>query len=299
MTERVTDDGFETTFVVRTPRAEAWERLAAAEAPIEGLLTPRPGQWWISGVEAPADELEVRHGELLRARKAVEPCKGTEIVIAMEDEDTGTRITFVETGFGPGFSQARPWLAAGWYSIQADLEVFFGRGVSLGRHLTRWGSIGCDVSETGEGLVVGEVRPDHAVSIWQRSEPRLATFDRMPSEQAADQLRFTPYPFEDVGWLCTQAAAALFVYSSDYPHAEGGRDPLGRFERSLRGSPPATEVSFFAESAAAWLGRWTGSPPVVPRRRRRLTCQIDVDPPARRHLASALGQDAPRADGLR
>ena len=160
MTERVRDDGFETTFVVRTPRAEAWRRLTAAEAAIDGLVTPRPGQWWIPGVEAPADELEVREGELLRARKAVEPCKGTEIVITMEDGDTGTRITFVQTGFGPGFSQARPWLAAGWYSIQADLEVFFGRGVSLGRHLTWWVSIGCDVSETGEGLVVGDVRPD-------------------------------------------------------------------------------------------------------------------------------------------
>jgi hypothetical protein len=97
-------------------------------------------------------------------------------------------------------------------------------------------------------------RLDHAVAIWQRSEPRLGTFTRTPSEQAHDQLRFTPYPFEDVGRLCVESDPALYLFSSDYPHAEGGRDPLGRFERSLAGAVDvSTATAFYAGNAATWM----------------------------------------------
>ena len=159
MEERIRDDGFEVTFVVSTPREQAWTWLTEARPAVEGLAEPRDGQWWIPGVEAPADELEVDAGTKLRARKAVQPCKGTEIVIVFEDEETGTRITFVQTGFGEGFATQRPWLDAGWHAIKHDLVVFFSRGASIGRHATWWSSIGCDVAEADEGLIVGSVQP--------------------------------------------------------------------------------------------------------------------------------------------
>jgi predicted TIM-barrel fold metal-dependent hydrolase len=121
----------------------------------------------------------------------------------------------------------------------------------LERHPTLHGG----AIELGAGWVPSMLRRlDHAVAIWQRSEPRLAEFARTPSEQAAAQLRFTPYPFEDVGWMCAQADPSLFLFSSDYPHAEGGRDPIGRFDRALAESAPAVASSFYAASAADWLG---------------------------------------------
>ena len=160
MRETIRDDGFEATFVVSTPRKEAWDRLREAKPAFDGMGSAREGQWWIPGVEAPADELDVDPPSMLRARKAVEPCKGTEIVITLEDEGTGTRITVVQTGFGPGFSASRAWLTAGWHQILADYVVFFERGVSLGRHATPWWSLGCDVTETPEGLVASDVRAD-------------------------------------------------------------------------------------------------------------------------------------------
>jgi hypothetical protein len=160
MEERTRDDGFEATFVVSTPRAKAWELLMAAGPAAESLAPPGPGQRWIPAIESAAEDLEVVPEELLRTRKATEPCAGTEIVITFEDEATGTRITVVQTGFGPGFDVARPWLAAGWYAILADFIAYFERGVPLGRHLTMWWSIGCDVAETPEGLVVGNVYAD-------------------------------------------------------------------------------------------------------------------------------------------
>ena len=121
----------------------------------------------------------------------------------------------------------------------------------LERHPTlRGGAI-----ELGAGWVSSMLRRlDHAVSIWQRSEPRLGEFQRTPSEQASAQLRFTPYPFEDVGWMCAQSDPALYLFSSDYPHAEGGRDPIGRFDRALASATPEVTASFYADSAAAWLG---------------------------------------------
>jgi len=109
--------------------------------------------------------------------------------------------------------------------------------------------------EMGAGWVPDLLRRlDHAVSIWRRSERYLGTFERLPSEQAAAQLRFTPYPFEDVGALCDQSDPMLYLFSSDYPHAEGGRDPIGRFDRSLAGRPDRVIDAFYHDSAAAWLG---------------------------------------------
>ncbi len=101
--------------------------------------------------------------------------------------------------------------------------------------------------EVGAGWVPDMLRRlDHAVSIWQRSEPHLAEMKRLPSEQAREQLRFTPYPFEDVGQLIRESTPELYLFSSDYPHAEGGRDPLGRFERSLEGLGDSVRERFYA-----------------------------------------------------
>jgi len=68
-------------------------------------------------------------------------------------------------------------------------------------------------------------RLDHAAEIWSKSEPELREMKRRPSQQASDQLRFTPYPFEDVGLLCRVSDPCLYLFSSDYPHAEGLAEP--------------------------------------------------------------------------
>jgi hypothetical protein len=160
MDERIRDDGFEATFVVSTPRGKAWELLMSA-APASDVLQPPPaGQRWVPAIEGPAEDIAVDPERQLRCRKTAEPCRGTEIVVTLEDAGSGTRITIVQTGFGDGFAAQRPWLAAGWYAILADLVVFFERGLSPGRHLTWWWSIGCDVTETDEGLVVAAVHDD-------------------------------------------------------------------------------------------------------------------------------------------
>ncbi len=108
--------------------------------------------------------------------------------------------------------------------------------------------------EVGAGWVPDMLRRlDHAVAIWQRSEPALRSFTRAPSQQAAEQLRFTPYPFEDVGSFIRESDPRLYLFSSDYPHAEGGRDPIKRFDSALTTQDAAAQAAFYAGNASSWL----------------------------------------------
>lgn len=103
------------------------------------------------------------------------------------------------------------------------------------------------VIEIGAGWVPDMLRRlDHAVQIWAKSEPQLASMKRLPSEQARAQLRFTPYPFEDVAQLVSESSPELYMFSSDYPHAEGGRDPIGRFIKTTETLSDAERHQFFA-----------------------------------------------------
>ena len=105
------------------------------------------------------------------------------------------------------------------------------------------------VIEIGAGWVPDMIRRlDHAVEIWSRSEPQLAKMKRTPREQITQQLRFTPYPFEDVAQMVAESSEDLYMFSSDYPHAEGGRDPIGRFSRSIEGLSEEAHHKFFAKN---------------------------------------------------
>ena len=101
--------------------------------------------------------------------------------------------------------------------------------------------------EIGAGWVPDMIRRlDHAVKIWSRSEPQLQKMTRLPSEQISQQMRFTPYPFEDVAQLVSESSPELYLFSSDYPHAEGGRDPLGRFLKTTERLTDIEKDQFFA-----------------------------------------------------
>jgi len=95
-------------------------------------------------------------------------------------------------------------------------------------------------------------RMDIAQSTFQRTEPAL----KLPlkaSEYIRRQVKFTPFPTEPVGWLIEQAGPELFLFSSDYPHPEGGRDPIARFEASLEGADDATRERFYAGNFAEMM----------------------------------------------
>ncbi|HEV2308932.1 MAG TPA: amidohydrolase family protein, partial [Acidimicrobiia bacterium] len=57
-----------------------------------------------------------------------------------------------------------------------------------------------------------------------------------------------------VGWMIEQAGPELFMFSTDYPHPEGGRDPIAKFEDTLTGTSDADRQRFFAGNMAELLG---------------------------------------------
>lgn len=105
------------------------------------------------------------------------------------------------------------------------------------------------VIELGAGWVPSMIRRlDQIAEIWKKSEPDLRALTRKPSEQITDQIRFTPYPFEDVGAMIRESNDRLYLFSSDYPHTEGGRNPLGRFETSLGDLGEETRERFYTRN---------------------------------------------------
>ncbi len=89
---------------------------------------------------------------------------------------------------------------------------------------------------------------DAAADHFAKFEPNLKELSLKPSDYLRRQVRFTPLVFEDVEWLIDSAGPELFLFSTDYPHPEGGRDPFGKFEASLGRAGVAERKQFYAEN---------------------------------------------------
>jgi predicted TIM-barrel fold metal-dependent hydrolase len=95
---------------------------------------------------------------------------------------------------------------------------------------------------------------DSAFEAFSRHEERLRALTMRPSEYARRQVRATPYPTENVGWIIREAGEEMVMFSSDYPHVEGGRKPLERFEASLDGASESTKHLFYCDNFRDLLG---------------------------------------------
>jgi predicted TIM-barrel fold metal-dependent hydrolase len=109
--------------------------------------------------------------------------------------------------------------------------------------------------ELGASWVPGLLRNvDHAHRSFSRSEPDLKSLPMLPSEYLQRQVRFTPFSFEDTSWLIEQCGPGLFMFSTDYPHPEGGRRPFERFGQELEAFDDDTKERFFWRNGAQLLG---------------------------------------------
>ena len=103
--------------------------------------------------------------------------------------------------------------------------------------------------ELGAGWVPELLRRlDWVVKHWSRNDANLQGLSRIPSEQITQQLAFTPFVFEEVGLFIDQSNPDLYLFSSDYPHIEGGRNPIGRFEAALGERNETVRDKFYAEN---------------------------------------------------
>jgi predicted TIM-barrel fold metal-dependent hydrolase len=121
--------------------------------------------------------------------------------------------------------------------------------------LERFPRLMVGVIEQGAGWVPGWMRSmDSAAEAFRKNEERLQRLSLRPSEFVKRQVRVTPYPHEDAGWIVEQAGDEVCLFSSDYPHVEGGRNPLGRFERSLADVSEEARQRFYCDNFVELMG---------------------------------------------
>jgi predicted TIM-barrel fold metal-dependent hydrolase len=122
--------------------------------------------------------------------------------------------------------------------------------------LDRFPRLRFGVIEQGASWVPSWMRfMDSAFDAFRRREERLQKLSLRPSEFVRRQVRVTPYPAEDVGWIIDNSGEEICLFSSDYPHVEGGRNPIKRFEESLGQTSEAQRQRFYFDNFVDLMGR--------------------------------------------
>lgn len=95
---------------------------------------------------------------------------------------------------------------------------------------------------------------ESAFEAFVKHEERVRDLELRPSDYVRRSMKFTPYPTEDVGWIIEQAGPETVLFNSDYPHVEGGRRPIERFERSLGDVPESVRQAFYCDNFLTLMG---------------------------------------------
>ena len=125
------------------------------------------------------------------------------------------------------------------------------------RVLDRFPRLKFGVIEQGASWLPGWMRNmDSAHNAFYKNEERLQKMSLRPSEFVRRQVRVTPYPHEDTGWIVVNSGDEVCLFSSDYPHVEGGRHPIKRFEVSMdaAGLSAAQKDRFYCHNFVDLMG---------------------------------------------
>jgi predicted TIM-barrel fold metal-dependent hydrolase len=139
--------------------------------------------------------------------------------------------------------------AKDFMAIHQRPEIFWAAMVLDGVFERFPGLRGASVEEGAMWVVPWVRRLDRAMQ-FQKSEPPLRDLSKLPSEYVGEHLRFTPFAGEPVGWMIEQCGD-LFLFSSDYPHPEGTKDPIQRFEATMNSVDDDQRTNFYSSNFAA------------------------------------------------
>jgi uncharacterized protein len=133
-------------------------------------------------------------------------------------------------------------------AIPHSPEVFLGALIYDGL-FDRFPKLRGGCIEQGASWVVSWMRHlDYGIRAFRRTEEPLQRLELAPSDYVRRHLKFTPFPGEPVDWMIEQSGAELFMFSTDFPHPEGGRDPLQKFDDALAGSSEEDRSRFFYDN---------------------------------------------------
>ena len=111
------------------------------------------------------------------------------------------------------------------------------------------------VMEQGASWVPSWMRYlDSAFDAFRKREDRLQRLSMRPSEYVRRQVRVTPYPAEDVGWIVANSGDEICLFSSYYPHVEGGLNRIKRFEDSMDSLNEAQKQAFYLDNFSDLMG---------------------------------------------
>lgn len=96
---------------------------------------------------------------------------------------------------------------------------------------------------------------DSGFDAFRKGEERLRKLSARPSEIVKNQFRVTPYAHEDCGWIMENSGQEMLLFSSDFPHVEGGRNPIKRFEESLTGVSAQARQMFYRDNFISLMGK--------------------------------------------
>lgn len=233
------------------PLTDARRALSAIKAAIkEGC-----GAIWIPA--APAGEVSPGHRRLDPVWEALEEA-GVPFMLHI---GLGTRVlppAYTQNGL----PRPKDWLGGGenlrfldYMVLPHAPEMFLSALMLHGVFLRHRGLMG-GVIELGGGWVPPYLkRLDLAHLFFRKSDPQVAAYDDDPASAVFRRhVKVTPFAGEDVGHLIREAGPDCFLFSSDYPHPEGGRDPIGRFESTMEGIGEAAKEKFYAANFAQMMG---------------------------------------------
>src|SRR3954470_16503426 len=121
--------------------------------------------------------------------------------------------------------------------------------------LDRYPNLRIGLIELGAAWLPGLIRSmDSATEAFRRNEERLQKLSMLPSDFVRRQVRATPYPHEPADWIIEHTGPEVPMFSSDYPHVEGGRNPVKRFDTSLANCSDEVRAAFYAGNFADMMG---------------------------------------------
>jgi predicted TIM-barrel fold metal-dependent hydrolase len=137
--------------------------------------------------------------------------------------------------------------------LHASAEAFLSVMVLDGT-LEQFPRLHCGVIELGALWVPSWLRRLDVAQQRSHAASRGLALPMRASDYVRRQIKFTPYPTEPVGWIMEQAGEELLLFSSDYPHIEGGRNPIKRFEESMPAIGETAKEKFYAGNFAELMG---------------------------------------------
>lgn len=108
--------------------------------------------------------------------------------------------------------------------------------------------------EQGAEWLPGMLKKLDGVMQFARTESDLAALSMPATDFIRRQVKFTPFAKDDVGWIIDNVGPDLLLFSTDFPHPEGTRNPIDRFHAHLERFDDKTREKFYRDNMRELVG---------------------------------------------